>query len=102
MSQVIIGMDPHKRSATIEVMTSDETVVGGGRLWHRCGRDEDADPGAVVPRVGQGEQASPGGPVWGRRGMGAGRVGVLRAAVGPLAAPRPPLPGTVALCWACP
>jgi transposase len=31
MSQVIIGMDPHKRSATIEVMTSDETVLGGGR-----------------------------------------------------------------------
>ena len=31
MSQVIIGMDPHKRSATIEIMTSDETVVGGGR-----------------------------------------------------------------------
>ena len=31
MSQVIIGMDPHKRSATIEVMASDETVVGGGR-----------------------------------------------------------------------
>jgi transposase len=31
MSQVIIGMDPHKRSATIEVMTGDETVVGGGR-----------------------------------------------------------------------
>jgi transposase len=31
MSQVIIGMDPRKRSATIEVMTSDETVVGGGR-----------------------------------------------------------------------
>ena len=31
MSQVIIGMDPHKRSATIEVMTSDEIVVGGGR-----------------------------------------------------------------------
>jgi transposase len=31
MRQVIIGMDPHKRSATIEVMASDETVVGGGR-----------------------------------------------------------------------
>src|SRR5580698_1612611 len=31
MSQVIIGMDPHKRSATIEVMAGDETVVGGGR-----------------------------------------------------------------------
>ena len=31
MSQVIIGMDPHKRSATIEVMTADEAVVGRGR-----------------------------------------------------------------------
>jgi transposase len=31
MNRVIIGMDPHKRSATIEVMASDETVVGGGR-----------------------------------------------------------------------
>ena len=31
MSQVIIGMDPHKRSATIEVMVGDETVAGGGR-----------------------------------------------------------------------
>ncbi len=31
MSRVIIGMDPHKRSATIEVMTSNETVIGGGR-----------------------------------------------------------------------
>jgi hypothetical protein len=25
-------MDPHKRSATIEVMACDETVVGGGRF----------------------------------------------------------------------
>jgi transposase len=31
MSRVIIGMDPHKRSATIEVMAGDETVVSGGR-----------------------------------------------------------------------
>ena len=31
MSLVVIGMDPHKRSATIEVMTGDEAVVGGGR-----------------------------------------------------------------------
>jgi transposase len=31
MSAVVIGMDPHKRSATIEVMASDEIVVGGGR-----------------------------------------------------------------------
>jgi len=31
MSQVIIGMDPRKRSATIEVMAADEAVLGGGR-----------------------------------------------------------------------
>lgn len=30
--RVVIGMEPHKRSATIEVMTGDETVLGGGRL----------------------------------------------------------------------
>ena len=30
--RVVIGMDPHKRSVTIEVMTVDETVVGGGRF----------------------------------------------------------------------
>ena len=31
MGTVIIGMDPRKRSATIEVMAADETVLGGGR-----------------------------------------------------------------------
>jgi transposase len=31
MGEVVIGMDPHKRSATIEVMADDETVLGGGR-----------------------------------------------------------------------
>ena len=30
--RVMIGMDPHKRSVTIEVMLADETVVGGGRF----------------------------------------------------------------------
>jgi transposase len=30
--RVVIGMDPHKRSVTIEVMTADETVVGGERF----------------------------------------------------------------------
>jgi hypothetical protein len=29
---VVIGMDPHKRSATIEVMADDESVLGGGRF----------------------------------------------------------------------
>jgi transposase len=28
----VIGMDPHKRSATIEVMAGDEAVLGGGRF----------------------------------------------------------------------
>jgi hypothetical protein len=31
MGTVVIGMDPHKRSATIEVMAADEIVLGGGR-----------------------------------------------------------------------
>ena len=30
--RVVIGMDPHKRSATIEVMTAEEAIVGGGRF----------------------------------------------------------------------
>jgi transposase len=30
--RVVIGMDPHKRSATIEVMTGGEAIVGGGRF----------------------------------------------------------------------
>ena len=30
-SRVVIGMDRHKRSATIEAMAEDETVLGQGR-----------------------------------------------------------------------
>ena len=30
--RVVIGMDPHKRSVTIEVMTGDEEVLGGRRF----------------------------------------------------------------------
>lgn len=32
MAAVVIGMDPHKRSATIEVMAGDESVLDGGRF----------------------------------------------------------------------
>jgi transposase len=32
MGAVVIGMDPHKRSATIEVMAGDEAILGGGRF----------------------------------------------------------------------
>ena len=31
MTRVVIGMDPHKRSVTIEVMAPDESVLDGGR-----------------------------------------------------------------------
>jgi predicted Rossmann-fold nucleotide-binding protein len=31
---VVIGMNPHKRSATIEEMADDEVVLGGGRCHH--------------------------------------------------------------------
>jgi transposase len=37
MSTVMIGMDPHKRSATIEVMAADESVLGGGRYGTDAG-----------------------------------------------------------------
>ena len=30
--RVVIGMDPHKRSVTIEVMSAEETILGGGRF----------------------------------------------------------------------
>lgn len=36
--RVVIGMDPHKRSVTIEVMAADETVLGKGQ---RFGTDRD-------------------------------------------------------------
>ena len=32
VGRVVIGMDPHKRSATIEVMTANEDVLGDGRF----------------------------------------------------------------------
>ncbi len=31
-AHVVIGMDPHKRSVTIEVISGDESVVGTGRF----------------------------------------------------------------------
>jgi len=35
-AHVVIGMDPHKRSVTIEVMSGDESVVGTGRFGTDC------------------------------------------------------------------
>jgi hypothetical protein len=31
-ARVVIGMDPHKRSVTVEVMKADEQIVGHGRF----------------------------------------------------------------------
>jgi len=45
---VVIGMDPHKRSVTIEVMDAEETVLGGGRF----GTDA-AGFGALLDYVGR-------------------------------------------------
>ncbi|HEY0687442.1 MAG TPA: transposase, partial [Kribbella sp.] len=45
--RVVIGMDPHKRSATIEIMSADETIHGGGRFA------TDRDGYAAMLRYGQ-------------------------------------------------
>jgi hypothetical protein len=45
--RVVIGMDPHKRSATIEVMSADETNLGGGRF------DTDRDGYAAMASYGR-------------------------------------------------
>lgn len=42
--RVVIGMDPHKRSATIEVMSADEAIHGGGRF----GTDRDGYTAMLV------------------------------------------------------
>ena len=34
-ARVVIGMDPHKRSVTIEVMQADESIVGSRPVRHR-------------------------------------------------------------------
>lgn len=45
--RVVIGMDPHKRSATIEVMSADEVILGGGRFG------TDRDGYAAMVRYGK-------------------------------------------------
>lgn len=49
MARVVIGMDPHKRSATIEVCDERETVLTTGRF----GTDATAT-GSCWPRAGVG------------------------------------------------
>ena len=49
--RVVIGMDPHKRSATIEVMDAEETVLGGGRY--------DTDEGGFADMTGYVNRIQP-------------------------------------------
>ena len=53
-SVVVIGMDPHKRSATIEVMTGDEQILGRGRF------DTDAAGFKAMVRYAKQWPAGPG------------------------------------------
>jgi hypothetical protein len=32
LDRVVVGMDPHKRSVTIEVIAGDEAILSGGRF----------------------------------------------------------------------
>jgi transposase len=45
--RVVIGMDPHKRSATVEVMSANETILGG------CRFGTDRDGYAALLRYGK-------------------------------------------------
>jgi transposase len=87
MSTVVIGVDPHKRPATIEVMAADENVLGGGRYG-----PDGAGYAAMLARRGPvagaglgdrglpGRRQVPGGPADRLCGAGDGRAG---QAVGP-------------------
>ncbi len=56
MDRVIIGMDPHKRSVTIEVTAPDERVLDRGRYaTDRAGLRRDAPGCAAVARAGLGD-----------------------------------------------
>ena len=53
---VVAGMDPHKRSATIEVMAGDEAVAGGGRYGtDAAGVCGDAGGGEGMARADLGD-----------------------------------------------
>ena len=55
--RLVVGMDPHKRSVTIEVMTGDETVLGSRRF----GTDE---IGFAAMRRYVSQFTTPTGPGW--------------------------------------
>jgi hypothetical protein len=66
MGRVVIGMDPHKRSATIEVLDEDEQPLMGGRF----GTDSE---GYRLLLARAGSSHSGGGPLRAARGGPASR-----------------------------
>ena len=65
-SRLVIGMDPHKRSATIEAMAAGEQVPGGGRF----GTDP-AGFGAMLAQAGRWpDRVQAAGGLIGPRGRG--------------------------------
>jgi hypothetical protein len=82
VGRVVIGMDPHKRSATIEVLDADEQPLLAGRLGaNREGYRLLLAAGRAVPGTGVGGRGLPGcGPASGttpgrRPRAGRGRAG---------------------------
>ena len=60
MAKVIIGVDPHKLSATIEVVDSHEKLLGSGPVQHRPARlHRDAGLRASPARGGPGRSGEP-------------------------------------------
>ena len=63
MEQVIIGVDPHKLSATIEVVDAHEALLGSGRFTTDNGRlRRDAHLREGVAAVGSGRSRAPTAP----------------------------------------
>ena len=66
MTRVVIGMDPHKRSVTIEAMAPDESVLDGGRYataraTPRCSVRRSGGRSAAGARAGCGSRAGSSG-----------------------------------------
>ena len=82
MAQVIIGVDPHQRSATIEIINEREQAVGAGRFaTDRDGYQAMLAAGASTygaPRSIPG--SAPGCPIL--RRQGASPVGTFRSPSG--------------------
>jgi hypothetical protein len=61
MAQVVIGVDPHKRSATIEIINDREQAVGQGRFGTTATATRPCSPPGVSTKTVSGpSKAAPG------------------------------------------